>query len=92
MKTRSSSGVGQKIDLQFDTDTLRITDEGENEYDNKSQPSPNNILNQIKTSSTVSAGPIMNSNLEELEEVAAPKSVVVTKGIHNTMNNLRPNF
>jgi archaellum biogenesis ATPase FlaH len=29
MKTRSSSGVGQKIDLDFDIDTLRITDPGE---------------------------------------------------------------
>jgi hypothetical protein len=26
MKTRSSSGVGQKIDLEFDLETLRITD------------------------------------------------------------------
>jgi len=29
MKTRSSSGVGQKIDLAFDVDTLRIMDLGE---------------------------------------------------------------
>ena len=29
MKTRSSSGVGQKVDLEFDVDTLRITDLGE---------------------------------------------------------------
>ena len=29
MKTRSSSGVGQKIDLEFDVDTLRISDLGE---------------------------------------------------------------
>ena len=26
MKTRSSSGVGQKIDLEFDIDSLRIRD------------------------------------------------------------------
>jgi len=29
MKTRSSSGVGQKIDLGFDVDTLRIFDIGD---------------------------------------------------------------
>lgn len=29
MKTRSSSGVGQKIDLSFNVDTLRIEDLGE---------------------------------------------------------------
>jgi hypothetical protein len=31
MKTRSSSGVGQKIDLGFDVDTLRILDIGDEE-------------------------------------------------------------
>ena len=31
MKTRSSSGVGQKIDLEFDVDSLRIPDLGEDE-------------------------------------------------------------
>jgi replicative DNA helicase len=30
MKTRSSSGVGQKIDLQFDVNTLKIFDDGSN--------------------------------------------------------------
>jgi archaellum biogenesis ATPase FlaH len=29
MKTRSSSGVGQKVDLEFNVETLRITDLGE---------------------------------------------------------------
>ena len=31
MKTRSSSGVGQKVDLGFDVDTLRIIDIGEDD-------------------------------------------------------------
>ena len=31
MKTRSSSGVGQKIDLEFDIESLRIRDLGEDE-------------------------------------------------------------
>lgn len=31
MKTRSSSGVGQKVDLEFNVDTLRINDLGEDE-------------------------------------------------------------
>jgi hypothetical protein len=34
MKTRNSSGVGQKIDLGFDQDTLRIIDCDEDEDDN----------------------------------------------------------
>ena len=33
MKTRSSSGVGQKVDLEFNIDTLRINDLGEDEYE-----------------------------------------------------------
>jgi KaiC/GvpD/RAD55 family RecA-like ATPase len=33
MKTRSSSGVGQKVDLDFNMETLRITDLGEDEQE-----------------------------------------------------------
>ena len=36
MKTRSSSGVGQKVDLGYNVDTLRITDLGEDEDDSPS--------------------------------------------------------
>jgi hypothetical protein len=35
MKTRSSSGVGQKVDLDFNVETLRITDAGDDD-DNSS--------------------------------------------------------
>lgn len=38
MKTRSSSGVGQKVDLEFDMNCLRISDASE-EQSNPSQPS-----------------------------------------------------
>jgi archaellum biogenesis ATPase FlaH len=54
MKTRSSSGVGQKIDLNFDLETLRITDSGEGNPQYSNPGSPSNILNRIKTQSTVS--------------------------------------
>jgi archaellum biogenesis ATPase FlaH len=37
MKTRSSSGVGQKVDLEFDIDSLRIKDLGEEEESSFSQ-------------------------------------------------------
>ena len=33
MKTRSSSGVGSKVDLKFDPDTLRIEDLEEDDED-----------------------------------------------------------
>ena len=50
MKTRSSSGVGQKIDLEFNIDTLRITDlpEDQQEDDSGSQRT-SSIVSQIKS-------------------------------------------
>ncbi len=59
MKTRSSSGVGQKIDLDFNIDTLRITDvEGEDGYGNSGTPSAgSSLLNSIKQRTTVLEDP-----------------------------------
>jgi len=57
MKTRSSSGVGQKVDLEFNVDTLRITDLGD-EADSNPQPTSNQIYQGLKrTSSIESADP-----------------------------------
>ena len=55
MKTRSSAGVGQKIDLDFDVDTLRIIDTGVPGTYGSNAASGNSILNNIKPQSTVSA-------------------------------------
>jgi len=55
MKTRSSNGVGQKIDLAYDIETMRITDTGEEQGDEKIfQSGASSILNQIKPRSTMS--------------------------------------
>jgi archaellum biogenesis ATPase FlaH len=57
MKTRSSSGVGQKLDLDFNVDTLRITDSGEEEDTasfKERRGNENSIYNTIKRTSTVS--------------------------------------
>ncbi len=51
MKTRSSSGVNSKIDLEFDVDTLRITDLGEDGQDDHSSnngSTGSDLLNNIK--------------------------------------------
>jgi archaellum biogenesis ATPase FlaH len=53
MKTRSSSGVGQKVDLEFDIDTLRITDLAEEEQGSY-QSSASSIYSNLKKQSTVS--------------------------------------
>jgi hypothetical protein len=52
MKTRSSSGVGQKVDLEFNVDTLRITDLGD-EADLTPQPTSSQIYQGLKRTSTI---------------------------------------
>ena len=55
MKTRSSSGVGMKVDLEYDIETLRITDPGEEAQESGLRGvGATNILSQIKTGSSVS--------------------------------------
>lgn len=51
MKTRSSSGVGQKIDLEFDVDSLRIRDLGEDEEYQEFQKRKSTVFDQIKRGS-----------------------------------------
>ena len=57
MKTRSSSGVGQKVDLEFNVDTLRVTDLGEDAeptlLQQKGMSTTSNIMQQFKKTSTV---------------------------------------
>lgn len=59
MKTRSSSGVGQKVDLEFNVDTLRITDLDEDDsqpsFSQQKQSGTANIVNQFKKTSTVTS-------------------------------------
>ena len=51
MKSRSSTGVGQKIDLDYNIETMRISDSDSEQT--REQPSSNEILNRIKTTSQV---------------------------------------
>jgi hypothetical protein len=54
MKTRSSSGVGQKVDLEFNLETLKISDlpEDEQESHNGAQRGSSSIIESIKNRST----------------------------------------
>jgi KaiC/GvpD/RAD55 family RecA-like ATPase len=60
MKSRSSTGVGQKIDLEYNIETMRITDEGgdENGY-NRPQSS---IMESIKAKSIAKAADSLEGN------------------------------
>ena len=82
MKTRSSSGVGQKIDLEFNIDSLKITDCEEDEYTGTATQSPGSmILNSIKQRSQVddpTAG----------ENVAKVNATVHSSKLRSLLNNL----
>lgn len=67
MKTRSSSGVGQKIELAFDVETLRITDPDIEGNDSAPRPNPNDIMNKIRTVSQVESSAI-NTDVEPLNK------------------------
>jgi len=61
MKTRSSSGVGMKVDLEFNLDSLRITDPGEEAQESSRQGTGSNIMGQIKANSSSTVMPQENT-------------------------------
>ena len=85
MKTRSSSGVGQKIELAFDVETLRITDNGETAP--RPQPSGNQLLSQIQATSQI--GTVNNTVTDTVEtEDKNVKANVQSAKLRNLLNNL----
>tara|TARA_B100000902_G_scaffold394897_1_gene452221 strand:- start:291 stop:1712 length:1422 start_codon:yes stop_codon:yes gene_type:complete len=56
MKTRSSSGVGAKIDLEFDIDSLRIRDLAEDEEYQEFSKRSSTVYDQIKRNSITTGG------------------------------------
>ncbi len=68
MKSRSSTGVGQKIDLDYNMENMRITDPGESQQEDSGYRSTaTNILNSIRTTTTV------NKETGEIAPSTAPK-------------------
>ncbi len=76
MKTRSSSGVGQKVDLEFNVETLRISDLDEDE--GTPQPTTSDVMKTIKraslTNSTeptqgISVSKIKSSSSEGVKDI-----------------------
>ena len=79
MKTRSSSGVGQKIDLDFNIDSLRITDIDEEDiYNPSSQSTGSALLNSIK----------QRSLLDDGAPVAKVQAEVQSSKLRLLLNNL----
>lgn len=83
MKTRSSSGVGSKIDLAFDVKSLRITDLEDGAVDTNTAVTKS-IYDQLKKKSVVSAGstdstptpPKQEKKVDPLEGAAALRNFI----------------
>jgi hypothetical protein len=104
MKTRSSSGVGQKVDLEFNVDTLKINDLGEEE-DNRSfsqgggnnqSSNTSNIYAGLKRTSTVSTttdpetGEIRDVDPTQGVNIKQFKNKSSAPAIRNMLSNLNP--
>ena len=87
MKTRSSSGVGHKVDLEFNIDTLRIHDLAEDEeYQRK--PASQSVYNNLKRTSTVSADATDNHKAEPEPEVGKVKANIESSKIKQLIANM----
>jgi len=69
MKTRSSAGVGQKVDLEFDLETLRIRDLGEDQQQSSGFVKKPSIYDSIKAKSQVNDS--SESDTNEVAKVSA---------------------
>lgn len=95
MKTRSSSGVGQKIDLAFNIDTLRIFDDESNSENSSTNQNSNSILNRIKSSSIVvdnnkqqidpDTGEILNHDDSSVKKITANVQSSKLKAMLNSL-------
>jgi hypothetical protein len=84
MKTRSSSGVGMKVDLSFNVDTLRIEDLGEDDQEQATAGATNSassIVNSIKRSSS-------NGTPDEGEPVKKINAEADSAKLRSFLNNL----
>jgi hypothetical protein len=96
MKTRSSSGVGQKVELAFNVDTLRITDPGTSTVSNTSgytsqpQGTAQSLMDKFKTTSNVGVvDQVVNSQIEPANKNV--KADVQGTKLKSLLNNLKEN-
>ena len=91
MKTRSSSGVGMKLDLEFNVDTLRISSlDEEDSYNNgaSTQSAGSALLNSIKQRSQVIDA--STGEIDPTAGLAVPKirAEVGSSKLRDLLNNL----
>jgi archaellum biogenesis ATPase FlaH len=86
MKTRSSSGVGQKVDLAFDPDTLRISDCDEQDEDSNPAGGRNRIAESIKNRTTVT--PAQKAEPDPIKEMAKVRANVGSSKLRELLGNM----
>jgi len=85
MKSRSSTGVGMKVDLDYNIETMRITDEGGE--DEPKQATPSQIMDKIKTTSQVgSVNSAVQNTIDQTERpVVADAQSAKLKSLLNSL-------
>jgi hypothetical protein len=93
MKTRSSSGVGQKIDLEFNIETLKITDlpEDEQEQTSGAGRGTSSIIDSIKRKTNIdnSTGEVVDPT--EGAAVGRVRANVQSTKLREILNNMGDN-
>jgi hypothetical protein len=97
MKTRNSGGVGQKIDLGFDINTLRIMDLDEDDddsgntsgYTSSGGQNTNSIVSNLRRQNTQQ--PDLNADPGDGETVKKVKADVDSTKLRSFINNLGSN-
>ena len=94
MKTRSSSGVGQKIDLEFDVDTLRIRDLADDPEYKQFDKQRSSIYDSLKQKSKVTPNTPKDARGDEHldptkgDEVGKVKATVEGGKLRQLLNEL----
>lgn len=86
MKTRSSSGVGQKVDLEFNIETLRISDLGDDGDVTVHSNHTSNITASLKRTSAVTTS--TDPETGEIKEIKPVKNVKAVGDIRNILAKL----
>jgi hypothetical protein len=89
MKTRSSSGVGQKVDLEFDIESLRIRDLADDpDYQEFKKRAPS-IYDSIKAKSNMSGDEAGDAAVED--EPGKISADVQSSKLKQMLNNIKAN-
>ena len=89
MKTRSSSGVNSKIDLEFDVDSLRIRDLGEDEEYKEFDKRKSTVFDQLKRNNNAPTAPdIPKDDPSQGDTVGKIRAEANSTQLRNFLNNL----